>query len=147
LKAGDSVPMPYPPIIEQDLFERVQARLRLNQRRNRGPAKHFYLLQNLGRCGECGGNMLNMTLNKGRGRYLYCLRQREYRVDYDCHSPKKIRLGPVEDYVWAQIESTLGKYRDGPSEAWVDEWEKTKVELESRSHVTTEKLEECRSVG
>ena len=48
------IPMPCPPLVDKDLFERVKASLPKKRTDSKRNTKHDYLLQKLLYCGECG---------------------------------------------------------------------------------------------
>jgi len=139
LVKGEPVSVPFPPIIPEDLFNRVQARLNENKRKNGGGAKQFYLLQHLGKCGECGGSLLCQTI---RGhKYLYCSRQLTYPHIHQCYEPKRWHLGMIEDYVWAEVEDTLHDYRNNTYDLLLDRFENAKGEREQQIAKAKEQLD------
>lgn len=109
----DNIPMLYPQIVPVDLFNRVQARLRVNQKNNRGSTRHdrVYVIQGLGVCGECGGGLTCQTIEDRKSgltrKYLQCLRQRGYPHVYNCYQPPRWNLDLVEDKVWDQIKDII----------------------------------------
>ena len=70
------IPVPYPPIVSKELFERVQAKL--HDRPSPRSTKRTYVLQHLLKCGTCGGRYgARIVHRSGRGEVpLYFCRQR-----------------------------------------------------------------------
>lgn len=138
---NNPISMPYPQIIPEDLFNRVQARLSLNKRRNSAGAQRTYMLQHLGRCGECGGTLCCQTTRQHR--YLYCLRQQIYPHLHNCYQPKRWHLGLVEDYVWAEVEDMLDSYRQGTYGVLIDQFENSKEDREKQIARAKDELDRC----
>jgi site-specific DNA recombinase len=67
------IPIPIPTIIEQDLFDRVQAKLDLHNARVTPPrvVNGPVLLSGLARCGRCGASMTRTGTARGDKRYSY----------------------------------------------------------------------------
>jgi site-specific DNA recombinase len=67
------IAIPIPTIIEQDLFDRVQAKLDLNNARVTPPrvVNGPVLLSGLARCGRCGASMTRTGTARGDKRYSY----------------------------------------------------------------------------
>ena len=142
LVKGDApMPMRYPQIIPEDLFERVQVKLSENKRKNRGATKHdrLYILQHLGRCGECGGSLGCQTV--GKHRYLYCIRQLTFPHSHNCYQPKHWHLGMVENYVWGEMEDTLDSYRNDTQELLLDRFESARDERQEQIARAKDELE------
>ena len=97
-----------PPLVSQEQFDRVQARLASNRRfAQRNNKAHPYLLRNLVSCGLCGLACLARTA--GRQRYYSCtgkLPALFSRREQKCPS----RLSPAErldELVWADLRELL----------------------------------------
>jgi len=134
LVKGDPIVVPFPAIVTEDLFNRVQARLAENKRRNGGGAKQFYLLQHLGKCGECGGSLRCHTINKHR--YIGCGRQLTY-THYHCYKPKHWHLDWIENFVWDEVIDVLLGYRNATSDLLLERFESASSEREQQ--ITTAK--------
>ena len=56
-----------PAIIDDDVWERVQKRMRNRNGNGANTAKHTYMLSGLVECGKCGGNFTGKTTTSGKG--------------------------------------------------------------------------------
>ncbi|MDH4872907.1 recombinase family protein [Pseudomonas sp. BN515] len=70
---GD-IPDAFPPVIDRELFYRVQQRLKPNANAPTPAAARKYLLAGLVRCGVCGANA-TVKANKGKGTFFVCGRR------------------------------------------------------------------------
>lgn len=138
---GDPVAITFPAVIPEDLFNHVQARLAQNKKKNKGGAKRFYLLQNLGRCGECGGSLHCHTIRQHR--YIRCSHQQLY-PDYHCFKPQNWNLGRVEDFVWGEIEDILHDYRNTTVDLLVEQFENAGGEREKQIAIAKQHIEDLR---
>ena len=141
LVEGEPIAVPFPKIVSEELFNRVRARLAENKKKNNGGAKHFYLLQNLGKCGECGGNLRCHTV--GKHRYIGCSRQHTY-PHYDCYKPGNWKLGWIEDFVWAEVEDILHTYRNATSDLLIDRFESASSEREQQITTAKQHMEDLK---
>lgn len=142
VKCENPEPVPYLPIIPQDFFERIQLKLVQNKKKNGGGANNFYMLQHLGRCGECGGSLLCQRI---RGyRYIYCQRQFTYPHINNCCRPKRWNLDMIENYICNEVEDTLDNYRDASNELWLDRVENANQEQEQQIAEAKRKLEQLK---
>jgi hypothetical protein len=141
LVEGEPVAVPFPAIVPEELFNRVRVRLAENKRKNSGGAKRFYLLQNLGKCGECGGNLRCHTV--GKHRYIGCSRQHTY-PHYDCYKPGNWRLGWIESFVWAEVEDILHDYRNATSDLLLERFESASSEREQQIATAKQHLEDLK---
>ncbi|MFC2068213.1 recombinase family protein [Chloroflexota bacterium] len=130
VKSDKTVPMPCPLIIPLDLFNRVQARLSHNQKKNSGGAKNFYILQHFGKCGECGGSLV--CQNIAGYRYIHCIRQQSYPHLYQCYQPKNHNLDIVENYVFIAVQGVLEDYRFGVYNRLIDSFNSALSERQER---------------
>lgn len=121
LVRGEAVSVPFPPVIPEDLFNRVQARLAQNKKQNGGGAKRFYVLQHLGRCGECGGSLRCHTVKEHR--YLGCGRQLTYPEYEQCYTPKHWKLDVIEQHIWEEMEGVLAGYVDNAYGSLIEQFE------------------------
>ena len=95
-----------PPIIEKEMFERVQQIRDMDRGLHRAKAKHQYLLRGHVFCGYCGSPLVGSFLNR-RFRYYHC------RGTYPtatrekiCHA-RYIRADYLEDNVWVKVREVL----------------------------------------
>jgi site-specific DNA recombinase len=146
LVEGEPVAVPFPAIVQEELCNRVRARLTENKKKNSGGTKRFYLLQHLGKCGECGGNLRCHTV--GKHRYINCSRQHTY-PHYDCYKPENWKMGEIEDFVWAEVEDILDNYRNATVDLLLERFENASNEREqqidtAKQHLIDLKLEKQR---
>jgi len=139
VKADNPVTMEYPQIISEELFQRVGEKLKGNKRMNNGGAKQLYILQHLGRCGECGGPLCCCT-NKGY-RYIYCLNQRRYPHVYKCFSHPNMRLTDIENFVWAEVDDVIHNYSNSTYGLLLDRFENDREDREKQIVKAKEQLE------
>jgi site-specific DNA recombinase len=67
------IPISVPPVVTQDVFDQVQAKLSLNQRKaSRNNKAHQYLLRGLVSCGMCRLSAHARTLHGDRYHYYVC---------------------------------------------------------------------------
>ena len=64
-----AIPMPCPPLVSKELFEKVNAGLPVKRTDSKRNTKHEYLLQGLMFCGECGKRYYADT---SHGKRVYC---------------------------------------------------------------------------
>ena len=97
------------PIVDRETFDRVQAILAANYRRDkRNRANRYpYLLSGLVYCGECGDSMLGKSANGNSGKVPYyehgwSIRRNAFNpaAKFTCHNPKRIQAKLVEPAVW-----------------------------------------------
>lgn len=141
LVKGEPIVVPFPAIVSEDLFNRVQARLAENKKKNGGGAKQFYLLQHLGKCGECGGNLRCHTIKKHR--YIGCGRQLTY-THYHCYKPKHWHLDWIEDCVWAEVADILQDYRNVTIDLLLERFESASSEREQQIATAKQHLEDLK---
>ena len=113
--------VPFPPLIDDETWERAQALRAQRKVRSSRNTKTFHLLQHLVRCSECGLLMgpiakRSHTARRGDKRYRY-----EFdppRRYYQCYGSKKphrlrcrehpmIRAERLEDLVWGEVRRVL----------------------------------------
>jgi site-specific DNA recombinase len=89
------------PIVDEDLFYRVQDLLDRNRRRPRTVArnKHDALLKGLLRCGSCDAAMTHYVVKKGNRRYRYYVCTRAQKRGWDSCPTKQIPAQEIEDFV------------------------------------------------
>ena len=107
------IPIPVPPVIDRDMFDRVKQIKRDNSKWNpRGAEWGVWLLRGLIECGHChlGCNCHRMRGRNGTWhRYYYCRGHDVLRA----HSPegrcpeRNIRADELDNYVWAQVRQVL----------------------------------------
>lgn len=97
-----------PKIIDKDIFERVQIKLKKNKHAPaRAKAAEPFLLTTKCFCGYCGGNMVGEsgTSKNGEKHYYYCcVKRKNARVKKDACQKKSIRKELLEKIV---IDKTL----------------------------------------
>lgn len=142
VRADDPVPLSHPTIIPLDLFNKVQARLAENKRKNKGSAKQTYILQHLGRCGECGGRLCCRS-NRGKERYIYCCQQKNYPHLASCFKPKHRNLNLIENYIWAEVEDVLTSYRNNTAGLLLDRFENGKKDREENIAKAKKEINRC----
>jgi site-specific DNA recombinase len=141
VKSDKIVPVPFPKIIPRDLFERVQVKLSENSRKNSGGAKHFYLLQHFGKCGECGGTVLCRT-SKGY-QYLHCSHQTTSPHIYQCYRPKLWPMGMIEDWVWNEVDEVLSQYVNGSYDSLIEQFENGQDDRQQAMDKASNKIKCC----
>jgi site-specific DNA recombinase len=102
-----AVTVPVPAIVSQELFDRVQAKLKQNQLARMAHAKQNYLLGGLIVCGRCGRKYL------GCGKYYSCSARHGARslfgsTQQKCTAPI-LRRAELEATVWDKIQGFLFK--------------------------------------
>ena len=114
------VGVPFPPLVDEDTWER--AKVLRGQRRTGGKrnTRLFYLLQHLVRCAECGRllgartNRTGTTRHKGKKysyqldpprRYYRCYGYQHLRLS--CREKPMIRAERLEDLVWGEVKKVL----------------------------------------
>ena len=114
IPSKEAVPLKYPLIVNEDIFNRVQVKTLENRDKNRGSlvkSGRFYMLYLLGRCGQCGSRLGCVTVRNHR--YLYCRNQRQLPSLYNCFKPLYVQMEVIENLVWDEIDSVLNKYKGG----------------------------------
>ncbi|MFN8499507.1 MAG: recombinase family protein [Anaerolineae bacterium] len=94
-----------PSIIDAELWERANARLKARIRHGR-PAARPFLLKGLIRCGRCGAAVVGQNMLTHGPDYSYYRCNRQYRDNYGepgCKSPF-VRRDKLEDIVWNDIK-------------------------------------------
>ncbi|MGB9920712.1 MAG: recombinase family protein [Moorellales bacterium] len=105
------IAVPVPPLIEKELWEQAQEKLRSARRLWSGWAKEEYLLSGLVSCGDCGNPMHGMTKTRRRGtrvRGYTCLKSQAGSYRPGCRRPLKwVRAEAVEEAVWEKVKDWL----------------------------------------
>ena len=131
-------------IVDEEMFQRVQAQLRDNSfnRGNRLPSKHGGLLKGLIRCPDCNVAMVhNMTKRKSIVyRYYTCVRAIK-RGRQSCKHPS-LPAGEIEAAVVDQVRSISRdtRLRDEIIRQAMDATQQGKKELESQQTQLTRQL-------
>jgi len=102
----------HPPIIGEDLWERVHGRLRRNAA-DRGTAvrnKHGALLRGLLHCTPCGCAMTHAHTSKGTKRYRYYVCVQAQKRGWDTCPTKSVPAAEIERFVVDQVRC-IGKDR------------------------------------
>ena len=114
------VRVPFPPVIDEDLWDQAQQAKKQRLTRSGRNTKIFYLLQHLVRCTECGyimGCQANrrQTVKRDGKSYRYELDppHRYYRcygklnIGVKCREHGYIRAERLEELVWGQVKKML----------------------------------------
>jgi site-specific DNA recombinase len=105
-----AIDVPQLAIIERDIFELAQKRLKRNKELAARNKKNDYLLSGFFRCGACGGAMTGTIA--GAGKYIY----RNYRCGTHWHKPdrphcpnedRSVIAHKAEDTVWNWLTGLL----------------------------------------
>ena len=109
-KAEDVVEVPYPPIVDADLWQAVQDRKATNRQYQGRGEKRFYLLAGLAKCAECGSRLTGQAKTSGRtGRvhlYYRCMSQKTRGLQ--CRPTGSYIPAPVLDArVWETVTDML----------------------------------------
>jgi site-specific DNA recombinase len=102
----------HPPIVSEDLWERVHVRLRRNAA-DRGASvrnKHGALLRGLLHCTPCGCAMTHAYTSKGSKRYRYYVCVQAQKRGWDTCPTKSVPAAEIERFVVDQIRC-IGKDR------------------------------------
>jgi site-specific DNA recombinase len=102
------VPGGVPAIIDEETFNKVQAKMALN-RKNSGmfKAKEIYLLSGLMECGECGSSMYGNTRMCGRNKSNYSSYRCSNRANHQGCENKEARRDYVDNYVLDELYRRL----------------------------------------
>jgi site-specific DNA recombinase len=96
------------PLVSQEMFDQVQARLDENRHRQRGGPAAKYLFSGLLSCGRCGGKFQGRTfLRKSGARYVSYRCNRRHAVG-DCDASLIVE-SRIRDKVIPPIEKLLGR--------------------------------------
>ncbi len=99
------VPDATPPVISEELFNAVQARLLDPERRRQAQRKYDYPLGGLMRCAHCNGAMVGQT-SMGKYRYYRC--RRAYAGPRHDRCPTRyVRAGDLERAVARELTTVL----------------------------------------
>ncbi len=104
------IPVPYPTIIERELFERAQQQRERNKRKaSLNRARPEYLLLGLLHCSECGKRFEAQTKFTGGKLYRYyqCGGMRHQPHHYRCRGQRNLSAERVEQAVWGSVNDSL----------------------------------------
>ncbi|AFZ69488.1 site-specific recombinase, DNA invertase Pin (plasmid) [Deinococcus peraridilitoris DSM 19664] len=105
------VPIAVPAIVEQEVFDRVQSKLSLNQQRSRrNNTKHPYLLRGLVSCGRCRCSCPGRTTKSGQSYYACSLKTNYLRAAGNGVEICTARYTPaqqLDEIVWADLCAVL----------------------------------------
>ena len=112
--------MPFPPLVDEETWERARVLRRQRFTRAKRNTKVFYLLQHLVRCAECGllmggqantkkevkhnGKLYKYELDPPR-RYYRCYGYQQLRLK--CRQKPMIRAERLEGLVWGEVKRVL----------------------------------------
>lgn len=97
------VPNALPAIIEEDLFDKVQERLKSKKRGPRTNGKNFYLLTGYIFCGECESSYVGNSYRGGRGGKKYPIYACTKRSSTTVCKNKAIRQSVIEEFVIKEL--------------------------------------------
>jgi len=106
LETGEVIDCNWPPLIDAELFARVQAKLALNTEsppKRRGSSERVMLLEGLLRCGGCGSMMTRSTGTGRNGAHFYYRCTLKHRTAQVSCKTKDIPASAVENFVLDQI--------------------------------------------
>ena len=99
------IPDATPPVVSEELFDAVQARLLDPERRRQAQRKHDYPLGGIVRCARCNGAMVGQT-SMGKYRYYRC--RRAYAGPRHDRCPTRyVRAGDLERAVVRELTTVL----------------------------------------
>lgn len=103
---GTMVGCSWPAIIDQDTFDRVQRRLKVNSDKRpsgRESVDHIFLLEGVLRCGSCNSAMVR-SVGTGRSRaYFYYRCSRKHKTAFQGCSLRDVPAAAVENFVLDQL--------------------------------------------
>ncbi|MDR2175159.1 MAG: recombinase family protein [Synergistaceae bacterium] len=102
------VPGGLPAIVDEDIFDKVQAKMAQNKK-NSGmfKAKEIYLLSGLVECGECGSSMYGNTRMCGRNKSNYSSYRCSGRANHRGCTNKEVRRDYIDNYVLDELYRRL----------------------------------------
>ena len=116
----DWIGVPFPPLVDEETWERARVLRRQRFTRAKRNTKIFYLLQHLVRCAECGllmggqantkkevkrnGKLYKYELDPPR-RYYRCYGYQQLRLK--CREKPMIRAERLEGLVWGEVKRVL----------------------------------------
>ena len=103
-----------PPIIDRDLFNRVQAKLKIGSMKQ--STRHFYVLNQLLTCGTCGSKMSGRSFGSDLRKYYMCTKK---RYGKDSCSSSIIRMNELDKLIWNTLFSNDSLYKE-VKKAYVD---------------------------
>ena len=129
-----------PPIVDSQLWHRVQDILADPERSSVRPAVREYVLRGRARCGVCGASMVGQTLRSHGEQYPYyrCRHLYDKGTSRACAS-RYVRADDLEEQVWRIVQEVLSDPRivlqeiehQGSTEADPDDVERIQAELTS----------------
>ena len=116
----DWIGVPFPPLVDEETWERTRVLRRQRFTRAKRNTKVFYLLQHLVRCAECGllmGGSANTKKEVKRNGKLYKYELEPPRRYYRCYGYQQLRLmcrqkpmiraERLEGLVWSEVKRVL----------------------------------------
>ena len=114
-KYGDRIRCSAPEIVSANLYQEVQ-----QQKANRSEArrvkessdKHFFLLRDFLRCGECGSRFSGRVYEKQGRSVYYCPRHERVYANKDleskkCSNRRYLKIAATDELVWKVVIDTL----------------------------------------
>lgn len=111
----------YPVIIDNEIFNKVQVKLKSNMTQGDKQTKHITLLAKLIRCPSCGRMLQgNYRISKGEEKNSYrCTSRGDTNL---CTSTKSLSMNLVDSAVWSLIKTDLPKLSQKINEINPDEY-------------------------
>ena len=104
----DWIAVPVPPVVSEEVFAQVQAKLDSNQQTALRNTRHEYLLRALVSCGKCGLSCVVRQTPAGYRYYLCRGRTDGLRVaDGQRCTARYIPAGQLDELVWADLCALL----------------------------------------
>ena len=102
------IEIPFPPLVDEETWNRVQTLKVSRKVVARRATKAFYLLQHLVRCAECGslmGGLVKPYKNSDHLRYYRCRGMKQYKLK--CREHTYVNAAQLEARVWAEVRNLL----------------------------------------
>lgn len=109
VEGGKLLDCVWDPIIEPELFERVQAQMARNREKRptgRASPSYTFLLEGLIRCGSCGSMMTHASANGTGGTYFYYKCNRKSRSVGEACKARDVPAPAAEKFVLAELRKT-----------------------------------------
>lgn len=109
------VPDMHEPIIDDDLWNTVQNRLKNrqgNDKQFKSASDEINHLRGVVRCKECGSGMWRMSYQSGKNRYKYYRCRTVKNSEGICDNIKSIRQSDLEKWILQELQKLLDTYYD-----------------------------------
>jgi site-specific DNA recombinase len=111
-----AIMIPVPPIVVEELFQKVQRQLDKNRVLSPRNTKHVFLLQNLLYCRVCGKSFKCRARSKSHGRslkvperYYGCRGMQNSPGAYNCRGSAEINANVLEKAVWDKVSEAFSQ--------------------------------------